>query len=71
MCRASSFFSMSSDAQFDNGAIQDTRILTGSAFAAPCARSETLQRGRSARIVLAASFPPKMPADAYDSGFYG
>src|SRR5216683_2894250 len=40
MCRASSFFSMSNDAQFESGAIQDTRILTGSAFDAPCARSE-------------------------------
>src|SRR5205823_11460604 len=40
MCRAISFFSMSSDAQFESGAIQDTRILTGSAFDAPCATSE-------------------------------
>src|SRR5215470_19129271 len=40
MCRAISFFSMSNDAQFESGAIQDTRILTGSAFDAPCARSE-------------------------------
>jgi hypothetical protein len=31
---------MSNDAQFESGAIQDTRILTGSAFDAPCARSE-------------------------------
>src|SRR5215471_556750 len=40
MCRAISFFSKSNDAQFESGAIQDTRILTGSAFDAPCARSE-------------------------------
>src|SRR5262249_20708393 len=40
MCRAISFFSMSNDAQFESGAIQDTRILTGSAFDAPCAKSE-------------------------------
>src|SRR5262249_49682105 len=40
MCRAISFFSMSNDAQFESGAIQDTRILTGSAFDAPCVRSE-------------------------------
>src|SRR5262245_58535894 len=40
MCRAISFFSMSNDAQFESGAIQDTRILTGSAFDAPCARTE-------------------------------
>jgi hypothetical protein len=40
MCWAISFFSMSNDAQFESGAIQDTRILTGSAFDAPCARSE-------------------------------
>src|SRR5215470_2799135 len=40
MCRAISFFSMSNDAQLESGAIQDTRILTGSALDAPCARSE-------------------------------
>src|SRR5262249_1983858 len=40
MCRAISFFWMSKDAQFESGAIQDTRILTGSAFDPPCARSE-------------------------------
>src|SRR6516165_10434134 len=40
MCRAISFFSKSNDAQFESGAIQDTRILTGSAFDAPCVRSE-------------------------------
>src|SRR5262249_33444500 len=40
MWRAISFFSKSNDAQFESGAIQDTRILTGSAFDAPCARSE-------------------------------
>src|SRR3954451_8133793 len=31
---------MSSDAQLDKGAIQETRILTGSACEAPCARSK-------------------------------
>src|SRR5215813_1258223 len=40
MWRAICFFSMSNDAQFESGAIQDTRIFTGSAFDAPCARSE-------------------------------
>src|SRR5262252_7494547 len=40
MCRAISFLSKSNDAQFESGAIQDTRILTGSAFDAPCVRSE-------------------------------
>jgi hypothetical protein len=40
MCRAISFFSISNDAQFESGAIQDTRILTGSAFDVPCAKSE-------------------------------
>jgi hypothetical protein len=41
MCRASSFFFMSNDAQFERGAIQETRILTGSAFNAPCAVHKT------------------------------
>src|SRR5262245_10892106 len=40
MCRAISFFSMSNDAEFESGEITDTRILTGSAFDAPRARSE-------------------------------
>src|SRR5262245_46944576 len=55
MCRAISFFSMSNDAQLESGAIQDTRILTGSAFDAPCARSEIaatspIHQNRTSRI---------------------
>jgi hypothetical protein len=48
---------MSNDAQFESGAIQDTRILTGSAFDAPCARSEIaatspINQDRTNRICL-------------------
>src|SRR5262245_3024495 len=55
MCRAISFFSMSNDAQFESGAIQDTRILTGSAFDAPWAKSEIaatspIDQDRTSRI---------------------
>src|SRR5262245_24659820 len=40
MWRASSFFSISKEPQFDRGAIQEMRIRTGSACEVPWARSE-------------------------------
>src|SRR5215813_2830905 len=70
--RASSFFSKSNDAQFESGAIQDTRILTGSAFDAPCARSEIaasspINQDRTSHVCPTHAGP----AETYDSDFCG
>src|SRR5262249_19649732 len=72
MCRAISFFSKSNDAQFESGAIQDTRILTGSAFDAPCARSEIaatspINQDRTSPICPSHAGP----AETYHSDFFG
>src|SRR4051794_15269017 len=62
MCRARSFFSISKEAQLDSGAIQDTRILTGSAWDGPCisskiAAASAIDRDNTSRI-----FPSRLSA---------